>query len=150
MDPETTTSAGNVAHSGSRSKRAFVLHFLEMIIVMLVGMGVFSALAALAFGAAGSSLSDQSGAFRVMAMGFNMTVPMVLWMSIRGHSAPRNLEMAAAMLLPTFIAAALVWAGALGVMSGMGIQHAVMVPAMLAVMLWRYDEYARPHRRHHG
>lgn len=25
------------------------------------------------------------------------------------------------------------------------VQHAVMVPAMLGVMLWRYDEYATPH-----
>ena len=51
------------------------------------------------------------------------------------------------MLVPTLVAAALGWSDALDVMSGMGIQHAVMVPAMLVVMLWRYDEYAHPHRR---
>ncbi|MFI0349219.1 hypothetical protein [Actinomadura sp. 9N407] len=150
MNPEQTTSARDVPHGDSRSGRAFARHFLEMVLVMLVGMGVFSGLTMLAFGAAGSSLADHPGAFRVTLMGVNMTVPMVLWMSLRGHSAMRSLEMAASMLVPTFMAAALVWAGAFEVMAGMTVQHAVMVPAMLGVMLWRYDEYARPHRRHHG
>lgn len=80
-----------------------------------------------------------------MLMGINMTVPMVLWMTFRGHSALRNVEMAAAMLAPTGLAAALVWSGALDAMSGLGVQHALMVPAMLGVMLWRYDEYAHAH-----
>jgi hypothetical protein len=158
MNPEATGSAadpaqhpmGNVVRPGSRSKRTFAMHFLEMVVVMLVGMGVFSGLAALAFGLAGSGMSDQPGAIRVTLMGVNMAVPMALWMGLRGHPALRNLEMAASMLLPTFVAAVLVWAGAVNVMAGMTIQHAVMVPAMLAVMLWRYDEYAQPHgRRHH-
>jgi flagellar biosynthetic protein FliP len=95
-------------------------------------------------------VSDQPGAFRVMLMGVNMTVPMVVWMRIRGHSALRNLEMAASMMVPTGVAAVLVWAGALDVMAGLGVQHAVMVPAMLGVMLWRYDEYAHAHRGRHG
>ncbi|MEV0156934.1 hypothetical protein AB0H57_24830 [Micromonospora sp. NPDC050686] len=142
--------AETVAQRAPRSRRAFVLHFVEMVVVMFVGMGVFSGLAALAFGAAGSSLSDQSGAFRVMLMGVNMTVPMVLWMAFRGHSAPRNLEMAAAMLGPTGVAAALVGAGALDVMAGMAVQHVVMIPAMLGVMLWRYDEYAHRHAGRRG
>jgi hypothetical protein len=150
MDPEPTTSAGNVAHTGSRSKRAFALHFLEMILVMLVGMGIFSGLSAIGFAAAGSSMSDQPGGAQVMLMGVNMTLPMVLWMGLRGHPAMRNAEMAAAMLVPSFLAALLVWGDALGTMAGLTIQHSVMVPAMLGVMLWRYDEYARPHHGHHG
>jgi hypothetical protein len=42
-------------------------------------------------------------------------------------------------------AAALAFAGALGTGAALGVQHAVMVPAMLGVMLWRYEESARPH-----
>lgn len=148
MDSQPPAIMESVTHGGSR--RAFALHFLEMVLVMLVGMGVFSGLAAVAFGAADSSLTEQPEPFRVLLMGVNMTVPMVLWMGFRGHSAQRNLEMAAAMMLPTFGAAALVWSGALGVMSGLAVQHVVMVPAMLGVMLWRYGEYAHPHRRQQG
>ena len=135
-------------HAGS--KRAFVRHFVEMLLVMFVGMGVFSGLAALAFALGGSSVGDQSGAFRVTLMGVTMTVPMVLWMAWRGHPAARNVEMAAAMLAPTFLAAALVWWGTFDVMMGLTVQHVIMIPAMLGVMLWRYAEYAHPHRhRHH-
>lgn len=35
----------------------------------------------------------------MMLMGLSMTGPMVLWMSYRGHSAWRNIEMAASMLM---------------------------------------------------
>jgi hypothetical protein len=127
------------------SRRAFARHFLEMVVAMLLGMGVLEGVAALAFAAAGSGLTDQPGAFRVMLMGLNMTVPMVMWMRYRGHSASRNGEMAASMLVPSGVAAALAAAGVLGVGAALLVQHAVMIPAMLAVMLWRYDEYARPH-----
>jgi hypothetical protein len=127
------------------SKRIFIRHFIEMVLVMLIGMGVLEGLAALAFAAAGSGLSDQAAWFRVTLMGFSMTAPMVAWMKLRGHSRRQNLEMAASMLAPTAMAAALAAAGVLNAGGALAIQHAVMVPAMLGVMLWRYDEYARPH-----
>lgn len=146
MSSSSPTLPSDLGARGSGSRRAFALHFLEMVLVMFVGMGVFSGLAALAFDVAGSSVSDQSGAFRVMLMGVNMTIPMVAWMWFRGHRAVLNAEMAAAMLVPSVVAAALVWSGALGTMAGLGVQHAVMVPAMLGVMLWRYDEYSHAHR----
>jgi len=95
----------------STSKRTFARHFAEMVAVMLLGMGVLEGLAALAFAAAGSSLTDQSWTFRVMLMGLSMTGPMVLWMTYRGHSAWRNIEMAASMLIPSGGAAALAGAG---------------------------------------
>lgn len=130
---------------GSTSKRAFARHFAEMVVAMLVGMGVLGGLATLAFAAAGSSLSDQAGAVQVMLMGLSMTAPMVIWMRHRRHSARRNVEMAASMLVPSVVAAALAAAGVLDAGAALGVQHAVMVPAMLGAMLWRYDEYALPH-----
>ena len=137
-----------LGHEGSRSKKTFALHFVEMVVVMFIGMGIFSGLAALAYAAAGSSLSDQPGPWRVLLMGINMAVPMALWMAFRGHSAARNLEMAAAMLVPSIGAAVVDWTGAVDTVAAMEIQHLVMIPAMLGVMLWRYDEYSRhTHRR---
>jgi nitrate/nitrite transporter NarK len=131
--------------SSPRSKRVFARHFGEMVLVMFLGMGVLSGLAVLVFELAGGSLSDQSGAFRVMLMAFSMTAPMVMWMSYRSHSRARNAEMAASMLMPSFLAAILAWAGVLGAAGALTMQHVVMIPAMLAVMLWRYDEYSRRH-----
>jgi hypothetical protein len=129
----------------SVSKRAFARHFAEMIVVMLLGMGVLEGLAAVAFAVAGSSLTDQPGALRVTLMGLSMTVPMVVWMRHREHAAGRNVEMATSMLVPSAIAAALAAADTLSAGAALAVQHAVMVPAMLGVMLWRYEEYARPH-----
>jgi hypothetical protein len=108
-------------------------------------MLVLGGLAELAFAAAGSSLSDQSGGAQVMLMGFNMTVPMVLWMRYRGHTRARNAEMAMSMIVPSVAAAILAWAGVLDSSAALGVQHVVMIPAMLGVMLWRYEEYAHPH-----
>jgi uncharacterized membrane protein YhaH (DUF805 family) len=131
--------------TGSPSKRAFARHFGEMVLAMSLGMAVLGGLAQLVFAVFDSSLSDQSGGFRVMLMGFNMTLPMVAWMSYRGHDRNRNAEMAASMIVPSTFAAILAWAGVLGAGGALALQHGVMIPAMLAVMLWRYEDYSRPH-----
>jgi hypothetical protein len=102
-------------------------------------------MAQLAFAVFGGSLSDQSGDFQVMLMGFNMTVPMVIWMSCRGHNRGRNAEMAASMIVPSLFAAILAWAGVRGDVGALALQHSVMIPAMLAVMLWRYGDYSQTH-----
>jgi hypothetical protein len=127
------------------SKWAFARHFGEMIVAMFLGMAVLGGLAELAFGLAGGSLSDQPDGLRIALMGVYMTVPMVLWMSYRGHSLGRNVEMAASMVVPSLAAAVLAWAGALEVGAGMALQHATMIPAMLGVMLWRYEDYSHHH-----
>ena len=134
-----------VLPSRSGSKRAFARHFGEMLIAMLLGMGVLGGLAALIFAAAGGSSSDPPGGVRVLLMGVYMTVPMVLWMRYCGHAAARNIEMALSMLLPTVAAAALAFAGTLWTGAALGVQHVVMIPAMLGVMLWRYEHYSQPH-----
>jgi hypothetical protein len=43
-------------------------------------------------------------------MGLNMTLPMVIWMSYRGHAVARNAEMAVSMIVPSVAAAVLAWA----------------------------------------
>jgi hypothetical protein len=139
--------AGLAGRSGS--KRAFARHFGEMLVAMFLGMGVGGGLEALGFAAFGGSSSDLPGGVQVTLMGVYMTVPMVLWMRYRGHAAARNAEMAMSMMAPTLAAAALAFAGALGTGAALGVQHGVMIPAMLGVMLWRYDEYARPHAHGH-
>ena len=142
MNQQATVTLGD-RHTTRGSTRVFARHFGEMVVAMLLGMAVLGGLAELTFAVAGASLSDQPGGFQIMLMGLNMTVPMVIWMSYRGHARARNIEMAASMVVPTVAAAVLAWTGALGTGAGMGVQHAAMIPAMLGVMLWRYGEYSR-------
>ena len=142
---QQTATLTNHGTPTTRGRRAFLRHFGEMLLAMLVGMVALGGLTGLVFWAAGSSFSYASGAIQVLLMGFNMTVPMVAWMSLRGHDNARAAEMAASMIAPTVVAAALAWAGALGAAGALGVQHAVMIPAMLAVMLWRYEHYAAGH-----
>lgn len=141
-DSVTTTQTEISARSGG--KRLFLRHFGEMLLAMFVGMGALGGLAELAFVAAGGSLGQTSGAVRVLVMGVSMTVPMVAWMSYRGHDRARNIEMAGSMIVPSLIAAGLAAGGALGAHGALALQHMVMIPAMLGVMLWRYDHYAHP------
>jgi hypothetical protein len=67
---------------------------------------------------------------------------MVWWMRRRGHSWSYTMEMAAAMFIPVLTLTPVLW---LGLISGDGlsmIQHAVMIPSMLVVMLRRRREFA--------
>jgi hypothetical protein len=122
--------------------RAFARHLAEMLIAMALGMvvlggGIHAALAPL-----GASLSDAPESVSAAVMAFNMTVPMVLWMNYRGHPVQRSVEMAASMLVPTAIVIALYWLAAIPSSSVMMLQHVVMIPAMVGVMLWRYEHYS--------
>jgi flagellar biosynthetic protein FliP len=72
-----------------------------------------------------------------------MTVPMVAWMHY-WHRMPvgRSIEMTLSMILPTAGAVALYWLGAIASDGVLIVQHVVMIPAMLAVMLWRREAYS--------
>ena len=148
MEQTATAQIPTAPAAGHLSTRAFLRHFGEMVLAMLVGMVVLGGVAALVFAVAGSSFSDTSGTAQVLLMGFNMTVPMVAWMAHRGHAVAQNAEMAASMIVPTLIAAALASIGTLEAGAALGFQHVVMIPAMLGVMLWRYEDYASHHGAH--
>ncbi len=126
-----------------KSKLMFARHFFEMVAVMFIGMGVFAGIAALVLNATGGSFTDYSPELRVTFMGVSMVLPMVAWMAYRGHTRAQNAEMATSMIVPTVITAALAAVGTFDAATALGVQHVVMVPAMLGVMLWRYDEYAK-------
>ncbi len=108
---------------------SFLRHYIEMVIVMFVGMGVVMAVAGMP--------SDDTVALLYMAT--SMTVPMVAWMRFRGHGWRPSLEMAGAMYAPTFVAIALL--GTVDYDLLMGLEHVAMLLAMLGAMLYRRDEY---------
>ena len=145
MNHATTALGTGGRPSGGR--RRFVRHFVEMVGAMLAGMVVLGGLSELLFMASGSSFSKASGQVQVLLMGLNMTVPMVGWMGYRGHDRARSAEMAASMIIPTLVAAGLAAAGVLQTGAALGVQHVVMIPAMLGVMLWRYEHYSHAHQQ---
>jgi hypothetical protein len=118
----------------------FIRHYLEMVIAMLLGMAVLGIPGFIALEAAGAD--TEAAGVLLWGMAVSMTVPMVAWMRHRGHGWLPCWEMSAAMIVPTIGALALLEAGALdGAHAAMGIQHVVMFPAMLGVMLLRRGEY---------
>jgi flagellar biosynthetic protein FliP len=137
--------------SQGKKTRRFLAHLFQMIVVMMLGMCVLGA----AFGALHTALfgSGYAAAWRdhvglaALAMAFNMTVPMVLWMRYCGHSWERDREMAVAMNLPLLPLLALYWLGAIPARGVLGLQMVLMIPAMVGVMLHRKEEYSAPHHR---
>lgn len=115
------------------TNRRFLVHYLQMVASMLVGMILVGPLAMLV-----GDVGVEAGA---LLMATSMTIGMTAWMAWRRHSGRAVAEMAAAMYLSFVALMPLYWAG---VLSGDGLVlagHVVMLPAMALVMLCRRSEY---------
>ena len=127
------------------SARHFIRHYMEMLVAMFAGMVVLGGPAMLALGAAGvtsAELRSDAPAAMLLGMGITMTVPMVAWMRHRGHGWQPSNEMAASMMIPTLGVIALLGGDLVtDVGTLLMIEHVVMLPAMLAAMLLRREEY---------
>ena len=138
----------------NRSVRQFVRHYIEMVIAMFAGMIVLGIPAEAGLRLLGTSTDElETTAPEVVLLGMAlvMTVPMVAWMRHRGHTWRPCHEMAASMIVPTLAIIGLMWADLVtdfGTL--MMVEHVVMLPAMLAVMLLRIDEYAGCHHGARG
>jgi hypothetical protein len=142
---ETTTarSSLDIAAPARGGWSRFARHFAEMIAAMVLGMLVLGGAIAGAVSASGASIDDAPIAVSAFVMALTMTVPMVAWMHYRHRmAAARCVEMAASMIVPTLLAVGLYWADALSSHDVMMVQHVVMIPAMLGVMLWRRPAYS--------
>ncbi|HEV2780419.1 MAG TPA: hypothetical protein VGX25_13600 [Actinophytocola sp.] len=128
--------------------RRFWLHFLEMVVAMVVGMIALAPVWDLAVDALGwSDLFDRPD-LAALVMATNMTIAMTLLMRYHRHGWVPCAEMAAAMYIPFVVLFPPLWAGLLSGMTLMIVGHILMLPAMLAVMLWRREEYSMDHRAH--
>lgn len=136
----TSTYAGH-----GRGKLHFVKHLGEMTLVMMVGMAVLGTLFSGVLAAAGVDYDEAQVRFPAafaLVMAFNMTAPMAWWMRRRGHGFRYTAEMSAAMFVPVLVLIPPLWLGAISGETLSGIQHAVMIPGMVAVMLRRRREFA--------
>jgi hypothetical protein len=121
--------------------RDFARHYVEMVVVMLVGMGLLALPARWATGAVWTDVDDPT--LMLARMAATMTLPMIPWMRWRGHGWQPCLEMAAAMIVPAIGVIALLEAGAVeAVWLSMTIEHVAMFLAMFLVMIARPHEYS--------
>jgi hypothetical protein len=135
-----TAAADTAAHPLSRRK--FVVHFLEMVVAMAVGMVALHPVWMIGLEAVGADALMDNAYSGALIMATNMTIAMSAWMAYRGHSWRPIAEMAAAMYLPFLVlfvplALDLIDKGALMLWG-----HVLMLPAMAAAMLLRPHEYA--------
>ena len=129
--------------------RHFLRHYLQMVVVMFVGMAVLALPAGWALGAVGSSwheLQADSPELMLLLMAFTMTAPMSAWMYRMGHGWRPNAEMALSMIVPTI---AVIGLHAAGVVEDAGallvIEHVAMLAGMFGVMAARPEEYSGHH-----
>ena len=132
----TTTSASTSRRRTARAHLRFAFHFVEMVVAMAVGMVALGPLWSLAL----PGLAAHPDA-HALVMATDMTIGMALWMRIRRHSWPRIAEMSAAMYLPFVVLLVPYWLGAISGAALTDLGHLLMLPAMLAAMLWRRADY---------
>lgn len=123
--------------------REFARHYVEMVVVMLVGMGLLAMPAHWATDALWPDVSGDDATLMLGRMAVTMTLPMVPWMRWRGHGWQPSAEMAGAMMAPAIGVIALLEAGVIAtVWLLMTLEHVAMLIAMFAVMIARPDEYS--------
>ncbi len=127
-----TTRTDRPSVRSALTGRRFLLHYLQMIVAMFVGM----------FALGWLSMFVEAGVeVNCLLMATWMTIGMAVWMVWKRHSWASTAEMGLAMYLSFAVLFPAYWTGLLdghGVMLG---GHIVMLPAMLVAMLRRREEY---------
>ena len=121
----------------------FILHLLEMVLAMMAGMVILYVLDILTPESASYSAAFEYGTILFdFVIAVFMTVPMVAWMSVRGHDRGHVAEMAFGMNAPV---AAIIVLRLLGVDASQpwlaDASHPAMFLGMLIAMLYRRDHY---------
>ncbi|MGW5720189.1 hypothetical protein ACWEVP_28750 [Amycolatopsis sp. NPDC003865] len=126
----TTTAP---ARTTGRKLARFTGHYVEMVAAMLIGMVALHPL----WPPSWLERADVDA----LVMATDMTIAMTAAMLLRRHSRPRIAEMAAAMYLPFVVLLVPYWLGAISSGTLLVAGHVVMLPLMLAAMVWRRAEY---------
>ena len=120
------------------TNRAFVVHYLQMLVAMLAGMALYMPLSMLVGDGAGIEVD-------ALLMATSMTAGMAAWMAWRRHDWPGIAEMGLAMYLAFAVLFPPYWLGALSAQGLTILGHVLMLPAMAVAMLHRREEYLGGH-----
>ena len=129
----TTARAPRPTWRATLADRGFVVHYLQMLAAMIVGMLVLEPVSML--------LGDVGIEVHTLLMATWMSVGMTAWMAWKRHGWPSIVEMSLAMYLSFVVLFPAYWLGALSGMAVMIVGHALMLPAMALAMLHRREEY---------
>lgn len=142
------SDGGGVHHPISHNRHgrlAFWRHYGEMVVAMVIGMAVLGFPFRGILNASGYDWTRAVAQLTVIVcivMTFNMAVSMVAWMRFRGHGWRASAEMTGAMYAATAVALCLFWTHLVSAGGTLALMHVLMLPAMLALMLYRRAEYA--------
>ncbi|OUC94212.1 hypothetical protein [Streptosporangium minutum] len=123
----------------------FFRHYLEMIAAMFVGMAVLGAAVRAGLALTGLEFPARPEV-AALEMAVDMSAGMIVWMRYRGHGWAATLEMVGSMIVPALVLFPMLWTGVIPGDALLMLEHVVMLPLMLLVMLRRRDEYGGPAR----
>lgn len=130
----------------------FVLHFLQMCMVMCLGA---IALSLLFFGAAAllgySKLDQTAPELTVLVIAINLSLPMLFWMRRMGMAWRPTLEMSGSTMVAGLLLIVAYWLDLVARSDLIPLQTGLLAcPLMLGVMLFRFPLYASAHTHHHA
>ncbi|MEI8406515.1 MULTISPECIES: hypothetical protein [unclassified Kribbella] len=130
----------------------FVLHFLQMCLVMCAGA---ISLSVLFFGGAAllgyTDLPERAPELTTLVIAINLSLPMAVWMRFMGMDWRPTLEMSGATMVAGLLLIVAYWLDILAKTSLLELQTGLLAcPLMLAIMLIRFRLYSSPHSRHHA
>ncbi len=132
--------------------RAFLRHYVEMVLAMAVGMPIFGVLFVSPLDPFGYRATLQARPYvRELLMLVAMAIPMVGFMAYRRHSWAQTIEMVAGMALPALAVIGLTAGAAVPLFSVDTLtlfSHLAMLLGMVAAMLYRRAEYSGTHHHH--
>ena len=119
----------------------FWRHFVEMFVVMIVGMVAFAAVFVTIIDMSFDEALTRYPTVCLLVIAAGMSLPMAAWMLYRGMGWRNALEMAGAMVVPAIPFLILVWVGAVET-ALCGPYCLAAILAMLGLMLFRRGEYS--------
>jgi hypothetical protein len=139
IQPEHANSTPSLAAQVER----FLLHFLEMQIPMGLGMVVYAVWIRQLRATPSYAVSFQRGSdLSIILDGLLMTIPMVVWMVLRGHDWRHSVEMGASMIVPGIAIILLGWVGVGAYLPWLAKAACpIMCAGTLVYMLYRRDHF---------
>lgn len=127
----------------------FILHFVEMCVVMCVGLVIFDLLLARVGSLFRYSQPDlQLPELSTVALAIWFTLIMIAWMRLRRHEWRTTLEMASTSIVALIPLLGAYWYGLVPKSDLLGLECGVACAFMVVAMLLRLDHYTTSHTSH--
>jgi len=127
----------------------FVLHYVEMCLVMCIGGISLNALFFVGAAQLGfTNLPERYPEFSILLIGILLAIPMAAWMRFRGHDWRSNLEMSGTSIVLAILLIGAAWLGVLPKSDMLEWIKRLACPVMLIPMLVRLDLYTGHHAGH--